>query len=341
MAECPAVIERAGLLASRGPIGFPDAMRASPLVLRVAPLVGVPIEELAAAAGVPPDVDVITYEEGVRLWEALERLTGDRFVGLTAGERSRVDTLGMFGLAFATSRDLADGLRVVERTLPLVLREGDIAVERDDTGAGLVYRMPKLGLRHGVDHMFATLLTLTRGCLDGPVVPVSVTFEMDAPPSLARYTEVFGVEPTFGADRCQLWFASRDLARPLSGADPATREVLLAHAETLLASPPSDRITKVEAALLRSLDQGQGTLEDTAERLGTTARTLQRELEAAGTRFSKVKEALLQTEACRALRDTEESIDTLAARLGYATRRSFERAFHRWTGETPAAFRRG
>ncbi|MBO6937659.1 MAG: AraC family transcriptional regulator ligand-binding domain-containing protein [Deltaproteobacteria bacterium] len=316
-------------------------MRASPLVLRVAPLVGVPVEELARAAEVDPTVTALSYDEGVRLWQALERLTGDAFVGLTAGERTQKDSLGMFGLAFATARDLADGLRVVERILPILLREGDISMERDESGAGLVYKMPKLGIRHGVDHMFTTLLTLARSCVGGPLVPSFVSFQMSAPERGERYREVFGVTPTFDAKRCVCWFAAADLSRPLTGADPATCEVLLAHADALLASPPNDLITKVEAALLRSLDQGLGTLEDTAERMGTTPRTLQRDLEAAGTRFSTVKESLLQTEASRALRDSEESIDALASRLGYATRRSFERAFHRWTGQTPAAFRRG
>ncbi len=316
-------------------------MRASPLVLRVAPLVGVPVEELARAAGIEADATALSYDEGVRLWETLERLTGDPFVGLTAGERTRKDTLGMLGLAFATARDLADGLRVIGRTLPLLLRDGDIAIESNETGAGLVYKMPKLGLRHGVDQMFATLLALARSSVDGPLTPASVAFEMNAPTSTERYREVFGVTPTFDADRCECWFSRADLSRPLTGADPATSGVLLAHAEALLASPPNDFVTKVEAALLRSLDHGQGTLEDTAERLGTTPRTLQRDLESAGTRFSAVKEALLEAEASRALRETDEAIDALAGRLGYATRRSFERAFLRWTGRTPAAFRRG
>jgi AraC-like DNA-binding protein len=40
------------------------------------------------------------------------------------------------------------------------------------------------------------------------------------------------------------------------------------------------------------------------------------------------------------LRDPARSIDEIAARLGYSDAANFTRAFRRWTGMTPRAFRR-
>jgi AraC-like DNA-binding protein len=41
------------------------------------------------------------------------------------------------------------------------------------------------------------------------------------------------------------------------------------------------------------------------------------------------------------LRDPRLSIDEVAERVGYADTSNFTRAFRRWTGKTPAVFRRG
>lgn len=315
-------------------------MRTSALVLRVAPLVGVPVEELACAADIDPQARELTYQQGVRLWQSLEDLTGDPAIGLTIGQRSRVDTFGMLGMAFASARDLADGLRVVERALPLLLRGGKLSVERNKACTSVVYRMPSVGLRHGVDHMFAAILTLARHCVGSPIVPAAVAFQMPPPATTARYEQLFGITPRFNADRCVLAFTSEDVTRALSGADPGTSQILMDHAETLLASPPNTIVTRAEAALLTSLERGVGTLEDTAKRLATTSRTLQRGLRAYGKSFSVLKDELLEREAKRALKETDESVDSLAARLGYSSRRSFERAFVRWTGQTAGNFRR-
>ncbi|MFK7985692.1 MAG: AraC family transcriptional regulator ligand-binding domain-containing protein [Sandaracinaceae bacterium] len=314
-------------------------MRAAPLLLRIAPSLGVDIVEVAHAAKVDVEAESLSYEDGQRLWAALEALLGDPFVGLTAGEKSRLDTLGMLGLVFATSRDLADGLRVAAAVLPRVLKGAPLDLEFSEDGGGLVYRFPARH-RHGVDHLFAGILTLARGCVRGDLQPMAVDLRSSAPPHVERYMQVFGVPPRFDCEVCRLWFSALDLARPFAGADPETSAVLLDHADELLAPAAPSRVTEVEAAFLRSIDAGDGSLQNTAERLDCTPRTLQRELRAAGTSFSELKERVLEREAKRAL-SGGDSIQALADRLGFATRKGFERAFRRWTGESPAMFRRG
>ncbi len=320
-------------------------VRISPLLLRLAAAVSIDRDTLLEAAGVSPGAMTrpsgLRDEEGVRLWEALARLSGDPLVGLTAGERIRLDTLGMSGLAFVTARDLADSLRVVDRTLPLILGWREFRVGHDAEGGGIEYTMPELITRHGVDMLFAGVLTLARRCTGHPIRPRAVAFQMPAPADPARYVQVFGVEPTFGAERCRLWFEAEDLARPCVGADPATSDLLREHADSLLGEPPpSEKITRVEAAFLRSLDRGDGSLEGTAALLGVRPRTLQRRLHQEETTFKKLRDRVLQREAERSLA-RGDSVDQVTSRLGYASRSSFERAFLRWTGVTPGYFRSG
>ncbi len=317
--------------------------RISPLLLRLAAFVGLDRELLLQAACVSPEAllrpEGLLYDEAVRLGEAVASLSRDPYIGLTAGERLRLDALGMLGPAFATAHDLADGLRVMRRTLPLVVREGDLRVSRDSTGGGMLYRMPVLDMRHGVDLMFAGVLTLVRRCTGITVRPRTVAFQMPPPPDVARYTEVFGREPIFSAPRCLLWFSVEDLSRPFLGADSATSELLRSHADALLGEPPvPEEIVRAEAALLRSLDRSDGTLEGTASLLGVHPRTLQRQLRERGTSFKSLRDRLFQKEAERGL-TKGETVESVATRLGYANRSSFERAFLRWTGATPKQYR--
>jgi AraC-like DNA-binding protein len=79
----------------------------------------------------------------------------------------------------------------------------------------------------------------------------------------------------------------------------------------------------------------------TARNLGISSRTLQRRLHERGISFwTLVDECRFQI-AGALLRETDLSVQEIAARVGYRTPGSFARAFSRWAGLPPRAFRRG
>ena len=70
-------------------------------------------------------------------------------------------------------------------------------------------------------------------------------------------------------------------------------------------------------------------------------RSLQRRLEAEGTRFAALVDAVRKDLALRYLADPRLALGEVAYLLGFAEPSPFHRAFKRWTGTTPAAMRRG
>jgi len=76
-----------------------------------------------------------------------------------------------------------------------------------------------------------------------------------------------------------------------------------------------------------------------ARLLGISVRTLQRRLASSGSSWSGVVEAFRRDEAARLLAGPTPLVD-VTARLGYREQTSFTRAFRRWTGKTPAQWRR-
>ena len=68
-------------------------------------------------------------------------------------------------------------------------------------------------------------------------------------------------------------------------------------------------------------------------------RTLKRHLAAAGTTFLELREEARYDTACHLLRSTRMPVGEVASILGYTECSSFTRAFGRWAGMGPAAWR--
>ena len=74
--------------------------------------------------------------------------------------------------------------------------------------------------------------------------------------------------------------------------------------------------------------------------MGMGARTLQRWLRDEGTSHRQIVEQVRHELALRYLVETRMPIKEVAVFLGYAELRAFYRAFERWTGLAPAAYRK-
>ena len=69
-------------------------------------------------------------------------------------------------------------------------------------------------------------------------------------------------------------------------------------------------------------------------------RTLQRRLAEQGESFQALTDQARHAAAASLLRSQAYSVVEVAFITGFADQSAFTRAFKRWTGETPAAFRR-
>ena len=77
-----------------------------------------------------------------------------------------------------------------------------------------------------------------------------------------------------------------------------------------------------------------------AKAVGGSVRTLQRRLSDIDTTFSGIVEEAKMKSANRMMTQTDCTLTEIAYGLGYSDQAHFTRAFRRWTGVSPAAFRR-
>jgi len=156
---------------------------------------------------------------------------------------------------------------------------------------------------------------------------------------VARLEREFACPVLIHAESARVVFGAEHLLAPLRYNDSATadlaRQVCERELQALgLATAPTD--------LRDYLLDHRGQLRSPAAMagaIGISTRTLNRMLAAEGLKYADLAQQVLIDRARRMLA-RGVATDDVAAALDYADGRSFRRAFERWTGETPASFRR-
>ncbi|WP_183094443.1 AraC family transcriptional regulator [Nocardioides stalactiti] len=151
-----------------------------------------------------------------------------------------------------------------------------------------------------------------------------------------------GIRVVFGARRAVVAFDHSAMAMPMARSS-ADVDVLVEGAPlTLLRDPEPDPQMAPRVRQLMLGDPPGGSwlsAQAVARRLCISEQTLRRRLQVEGTSFRSIVEEVRREAAMASLARGEESIAALALRLGYSEASAFTRAFHRWTGATPGAFR--
>ena len=104
--------------------------------------------------------------------------------------------------------------------------------------------------------------------------------------------------------------------------------------------PSSESFADSLKVLMRSLiNQKVFKIEQTAEILNLSPRTLQRHLMKENTSYTQIRNQINYEMAVQKLAHSNDSIKEIADQLGYSSGGHFTRAFKRWSGKTPNQFR--
>jgi AraC-like DNA-binding protein len=307
---------------------------------------------LARRSGVSPeelrDADGrIPLAKYVALMRAAKELCRDPAFALHFGEEvdlSEVSVVGQFG---STSGRMADDIADLNRFAPLAIEfEGDgdrFRLERIDGRLWLVDARPDPNdFPELTESFFARVVCSLRRRLGEGRHIESVMVTHAAPAYRAEYDRIFRVPVLFRSERNALLPSKRLWST--EGADSVSRYVsgvLRQHAEALLEKLKGSRSTRgrVERSLASLLRTGDATMDVVARRLGLTRQTLFRRLRAEGATFEQVRDELRRDTALKELGGGKLSVKEAAYRLGYSDPAAFSRAFKRWTGRRPGAWR--
>ncbi|MEC3952592.1 AraC family transcriptional regulator ligand-binding domain-containing protein [Nocardia sp. CDC153] len=263
--------------------------------------------ELARAAGIgsaaldgpPGSVPGQCY---LRLWELFERRIELPHVGLRAADRYGMGELGMMDYLVSTAATVGEAFRAAAEFGSRLTSTRRLEVVADTehhltVAAGTA--VEGRGAELAAQASFAFLTARVRLAARARIVPVAVTFRQAAPRDHTAFTAFFGTPAIeFGADADTLTLDRTDRERVHHSSDPRLADVLRRGATVAsLSTPPARAWVDLLAAELDSLPPETTSVRSTsldtvslgeiAWRLGTSARTLQRRLAAAGTTWSR------------------------------------------------------
>ena len=200
---------------------------------------------------------------------------------------------------------------------------------------------PSAITRPYAEYTLAAVFLRTRNATNRSFPLIRVEFSHPRPADVSEHERIFECPVRFGAAGCQLIIARDVWDTPRTGTDPGLFSLLDTHAKILLEQLPraEDIVGRVREAIEAELRGGNPKLEPIARTLAMSPRTLQRRLRDRGVVFNDVLDAMRFRAAKSYLVQRDIAGSEVAYLLGFAEQSSFNRAFRRWSGQTPTEYR--
>ena len=297
-------------------------------------------------AGLPEDLfsrkgATLTPSEYFNLFSGIEECAGSEELPLKIGAAISAEVFDPPVFACLCSPDLNTALKrlsAYKRLIgPMVL---DVTITPQQTEVGItcyghVGEMPRsLAATELVFFtQLARLATRTR------VVPIHLEV-----PQLPRqkdpYHQWFGASLTKG-NNTRIVFSARDASLPFLTEDAAMWDFFEEGLKKRLSDLDTQTTVsqRVKSALLELLPGGQSSIDDVAQRLAMSKRSLQRYLGRESSGYQEILNTTRKELAHHYLMRSDISQAEISFLLGFNDSNSFLRAFKGWTGATPGEYR--
>jgi AraC-like DNA-binding protein len=280
-----------------------------------------------------------------RMMAAAIDVTGDPHFGFVAGKSIALMKYGAItplALSTPSLRQLLEDIQCFGR---LAVEHSEIElVEGPQTAHLLVQPIVDGGLSgHFRMELVATSsvqMLRFAGASPADIYHVDMPYPLPGEDVAQRYAAALGPRIHFGRKQCVVSFNPALLDQKMPTHDPVAYLAARTRAASLLAAMQagSDLAEQVRQRLLEVFP-GLPSVADTAQHLGMTERSLRRQLAALGTSHADLTQECQRLMAERWLAEGHKPLKQIAESLGFSSVHSFHRAFRRWSGLTPSAWR--
>ena len=297
---------------------------------------------LDAAALADPDAR-LPRSALLRLLDAAARLAPSPAFGLRAFDQVNPGVFQLVGFVMMSSASLRQALERAVRLMPLLDESAVLTLRPEGAHERLSFdtsaaAMPALMNEAGLASLLGLCCFLSGG-LGLPVLQAD--FPHPAPADLSAYRRLLpGATLRFDRPVMSLLLASDGLDAPLHRVSPALEQVHLALAEQRLESLRGHPVSvRVQQFIERHLRGRPPTLDEAAQALALSPRSLQRQLAREGRSFKQLLDDTRRQLAQQHLRQSQLTLKELAFALGFGETGSLHRACQRWFGMSPARYR--
>lgn len=297
----------------------------------------IPDDQLLAWGAVPA-------ERFFELHENLDELLGPGFA-VRVGQEMKIDDYGVLGLSWRTCSRAREIFERCDRYFMLLSNTYLFKVsEREELSDIFLLREPhRRGLALSNEATLSATVVVLRAMTESDISPVSVSFKHQAPANTRHHLDAFKCPVHFDQDHYMLTYRREDLDRRTAKADKSINNFLLARVEeeTKGISVRSSQVVQdVEVLIREALPSGIPAIGTLAHHMSMSSRTLTRRLSENNFQFRELVQKVQEEVARELLRNTVNSVAEIAFQTGFSEQSAFSRAFKRWTGYSPAAYRR-
>ncbi len=285
----------------------------------------------------------ISLEDMNKLLITASQLTQQAGLAIYFGQRMQISMHGFIGFAALTAANAREALTIAERFVGMISSFVELHVEEGDENSCLCLQINTdlqplrdvavLAVMFGFAHMGFVAT--------GQVLTGHAEVDFACPNYLQPLIPLLPATVSFQQQHNRIIFSSAYLDLPLIMANPVASQLALTQCEQELQRFGLDKpfIAQVKA-LMFDEKQGFATLEQVAQRLHMSERTLKRQLAKYEATYSELVEESRKQKAFDLLTDASQSLEDISEYLGYSDRANFTRAFKRWTEQTPSAYRK-
>lgn len=283
----------------------------------------------------------VSVERCAELVDRAKRLTGEPALALHFGMHMRLSSHGFVGLAAMSANTVREALQLAQRFAATRTNAIALALHTEGDSASLVIeeRRPLGALREFAIVSLIAELWQAGHALTGQTLAGHAELAFPAPPYIQRIPDPPRSLMRFDQPAHRLVFSASTLDLPLHTADLAAKELARQQCELQLAALIDTGLLGRVRAAIEAAAPDAPALPAVAKSLHMSARTLKRRLAAQGTSFSAVHDDLRRQRALLLISDRSLTLADIATSLGYSETSNFTRAFRRWTGMSPGAYR--
>lgn len=287
----------------------------------------------------------VTLDQMRRFWQSAVLESKDPAIGLHAGVQVPRGIYGLLDHMFSYSETIGDGLTRFGEYAPLINNWAQISAhdegDRVHVRIGVVWGAVP---RTTAEYIAALLVDRSRMLWGNMWAPELARFEFAEPEAFetpGEHARVLRCPVEFGAPVTELVLSRATWEEPVRTSDPGLIAFLEKQADEIMARLPtaSSLVDDVRAEVQAAMAGGDQRIDEIADRLGTTGRTLQRNLAKEGITFAEILDEVRVEAAKVALADLSMPLAHVAYYLGFEEQSSFSRAFKRWTGTSPKDYR--
>ncbi|MFV1884943.1 MAG: AraC family transcriptional regulator ligand-binding domain-containing protein [Balneola sp.] len=286
----------------------------------------------------------ISADQHLKAHELLDERLKPGFA-IRVGKQMKIEDYGVLGLSWRTCTRVREIFDRSERYFKLLSNTyiWEVKDEKDLSHIILNRQADIRGMQLSSEASLSATVVVVKAISEKNINPTQVSFKHKKPKDISSHKEAFNCPVSFDQPEYSVTYKTEDLNLRTAKADASINSYLLQHVDEKMKGikiPGTKFVRDVESLIKEALPTGIPSIHHIADLTAMSNRTLTRRLSEAGVTYRDLIKKTQETIAKDLLHNTTQSIGEIAFLTGFSEQSAFNRAFKKWTSQTPSEFRK-